>query len=159
MIQFLINIYIYIYIKAIQLNHSFGTPLFREGDTISGSRNVRYRVRLPWWGIWTEDVICAELGVIQRKFIFYMGWLRMNLNELIYHLRTILNCTWQSLRQQGPRQDFVCVSVGQGVPLQEAAVVTRRLRLCWPLLSQRALQDPQLDHELTTQFTGQHLTI
>ena len=117
------------------------------------------QVRLPWWGIWTVDVICAELGVIQRKFIFYIGWLRMNLNELIYHLRTILNCTWQSLRQQGPRQDFVCVSVGQGVPLQEAAVVTRRLRLCWPLLSQRALQDPQLDHELTTQFTGQHLTI
>ena len=76
-------------IKAIQLNHSFWTPLFRKGDTISGSRNVRYRVRLPWRGFWTVDVISAELGVIQRKFIFNIGWLRMNLNELIYHLWTI----------------------------------------------------------------------
>ena len=122
---------------------------------VSGTRVTEFDFLNEVFGQWM--LICAELGVIQRKFKNNIGWLRMNLNELICHLRT--NCTWQSLRQQGPRQDFLCVSVGQGVPLQEAAVVTLRLRVCWPLLSQRALQDPQLDHELTTQFTGQHLKI
>lgn len=69
----------------------------------------------------------------------------------------IVLLTWQSLGQQGPWHDLVSFSVGHGVPLHEGWVVIVRLRARLPVFSHAALQLPQDDQGLTTQFTGQHL--
>jgi len=69
----------------------------------------------------------------------------------------IVILTRQSLGQQGPRHDLVSFSVGHAVPLHEGWVLIVRERARLPFFSHAALQPPQVDQGLTTQFTGQHL--